>query len=611
MNIWSITTRSKGEQTMKKQFKRLTAIFIAMVLAISAMTVSSLAVDANEIKQTDVYLVLDNSKSMKNTDPEKLLDTAVSQFFNSTTLGSSVGVIMYCGEVQSVSSLQGKKLASDLLGSYTYDQTGSGTNIGEALTVANEHLASGSNPNKAIVLITDGADNGGIQYNIVSNGSVIPVYCVYINDGTNSEEETSKTYLSKVAQDSGTGNYYEISNDGQIETIMDEICRKIYGTTLEDGDIHDVEANGSIDVPYEIQKDVYMASGTITHTDAVSLKITDPSGTVIYDAADPNLSSGNDILSIEAGKSVTSINMLWPDAGTYTFTVSSEIAQSFALQMITISSGIDLSLDTDTVETGGSVKATCKTTDGDSIIQNAYARVHDSEGHVVSNDIPMTDNGDGSFSADIDLSQFGEGDKCFVVAVAETNDGRTLASNKQNVDISNVEDPKAVTKSGSDNDDSGFPIWIIPIIIVILIVIVVVVLKNRGKTPSGPIDINVSPLVPISVRIFGANGKGLLVYVNLQSVDIPEGKESELYDAIAKRAQDINLIPEEIKSLTVDCTAPSDRTADQTLGVNIYKLDDPDIRKDRKTLVKGKQRELRIRLDSGDEIQFQWAGTGR
>lgn len=608
--VFSHDTRiRKGELTLKQRVKRGIAFVIAAVLTISMMAMEAFAVDNNQVKQTDVYLVLDNSKSMKNTDPELLLSNAAQQFFNTTPLGSNAGVIMYCGEVQSASELQEKKKASDRLNEFVYDQQGSGTNIGEALTEArNRLIENGKNPNKAIVLITDGADNGGVQYNIAANGEVIPVYCVYINDGTNKEDSYARTYLSTVAHDSGTDDYIEIKNAQDIEVRMDEICRKIYGTTISDGETVAIAQNEQKDVPVEIGERVYTASGTILHTDEVKLKIVDPNGTVIYDAADPNLSKGNDMLSVEPGKNMTSINMLWPDAGTYTFTVSSEIDQDISLEMITISSGIDLNLDTTEVKRDGKVIASCKTKDGDSIIESANLRVHDANGNVIADDMPMTDDGNGTFTAELNMEQLNAADdKTYsVVAVAKTNDGQVLASNKQTLSVTdhaaaNTDDTKGTGTAPAKK--SGFPIWIIPVAIIVLAAIVIVVKKVTADKDK---MIHIPLRKPISVKIYDQTG--LLIDVSLQSVDVKDGKETNLYDAIKKAVgrikQPIDNIPDELKKYTIQCTAHKNDTINRTITI-INTEPDGSIQKRSEYRMNNENRQLFISLADRLQVKFE------
>lgn len=586
---------------MRQFTKRLSIFIVALIILVGMIPLKVSAIKAGDVHTCDVYLVLDNSKSMKKTDPDFLLNSAAKQFFNSTTLESRVGVITYSGKVESIGELKKKETADDTLNSFKYDQKGSNTNIGDALTAARDKLIEKNDGNEmAIVLITDGADNRFEQYNIVANGQVIPVYCVYINDGVNEKSDESKEYLSKLAKDSGTNDYIEIKSKDEIETKMDDICRSIYGTTLGgDGSQSQtvkLTPDTSEDVKISIKENVYTATGTISYTDEVALKIADPDGNIIYDAEDNNLNQNSNVLSVSAGKNISSVTMLWPDAGDYTFTVSSKISQEVKLDFVTINSGVDLTLDGDKVTSKKTITATCASADEKRSITDINLRIHDAAGNVVGNDIKMEDAGDGSFTYTLKKSDFNGDGEYFVVAVAETNDAKTIASAKEEFVVDTAK---------------KIPIWIIPVIIIIIAIIIFVIVKIlKGKKTSMPDSGNVptSPISPIAVRIYGANGKGLLIYQNIQSVDIPNGQESELYDALEKRTQNPNLIPEEIKNVTVACEAPRNNSTEQTLVVRIYTMEEPQNPKSRQTLTKGKGRDLRVRLDSGDEIQFQWIG---
>lgn len=587
---------------MKQRMNWLIMLTMALCVIACAAPVPTYAIGADEVKQTDVYLVLDNSKSMKKTDPQKLLDEAVQQFFNATPLGSDVGVITYSGAVLDKGNLKEKKTAADRMEAYTYDQNGKGTNIGDALTAARDMLADNQhNPNKAVVLITDGADNAGSNYNLSIEGQVIPTYCIYINDGSNEKDAASRDYLSRIARDTGTKDYYELADANEIESIMNSICNDIYGVSLQDIKPESVElaADEPKDVGVTIEESVYTAIITFEHSDQVALKITDPDQRVIYDADDSTLSKGSDMLNVEAGQNLTSVSMLWPDAGEYIFTVSSKIAQTIKLTIIPYTANIDLKLDAGIIDPGGTVKATCTIENGDSVAKKVYARLHDSSGNVLADSIEMTGNGDGTFSTELDFSNIKAGGTCSVVALAETEDGKTLASNKQMIKVKKTTEPK-----------KGFPVIILILIILILAAAAVIIKKvviDGKKDDNG--YITTSPISPVCVKILGGGGKGMLVYANLQSIDIPEGRETELYEALSKRAQDPSLIPEDVKSVTVACEAPKNATADQSLVVRVYRMDDPNALKFEKTLGRNSgHRDLAVRLDSGDDIQFQWVG---
>lgn len=524
---------------MKIRMNQILATFTVLTLFVGSMAVDALAVSSSELKPTDVYLVLDNSSSMKKTDPEKLLEQAANQFFNATPSGSSVGVITFSKKVEQSGNLTKKDSANDVLEKFTYDQTGIHTNIGTALTEARDRVTQdGTNTNKAIVLITDGNDTEGENYNITSNGNVIPVYCVYIhagdynNDAVKNKEKTesSQSLLSMIAKDSGTGDYLEISSDS-VESTMDDICREIYGTTFDEskGSITQkvtIEENSSVDIPVVVDENVYMASGTIEHTDAVALKIVDPKGTVLYDADDDKLNSGSDTLSVEAGKTSTSVTMMWPDEGTYSFTVSSETAQDIELKMIPISTDINLEVDTTAVKQGSTVTATCSPADNSYSIVNAIVRVHDAKGNVVIEDIEMTDNGDGTFSASVDLSSFDKGETCSVVGIAETETGNTLASSKAMVSI----------KSGSK-----FPIFILLIIVIVIVLIAVIVfLRTRNKVVyTRPM----AGVLRITIRV--PDGKGNIINnIPLPIIEMmPEGKPIALLKLLEQKCSSMEYQP--------------------------------------------------------------------
>ena len=178
---------------MKKFIRHSIALLLAVIMMVSISPLKPYADDTKDsgILPTDVYIVIDNSWSMAKeddgvtpggSDPNRLAIQCAEAFYQeSPANNSAIGVITFSGKVDSVEDLventgQNQKASWDSV----YTQDGTGTNISAALDTAGQKLISdGTHPNKAIVLITDGAANVGKDYEPVKyNGKPIPVYCL-------------------------------------------------------------------------------------------------------------------------------------------------------------------------------------------------------------------------------------------------------------------------------------------------------------------------------------------------------------------------------------------------------------------------------------------------
>ena len=87
-------------------------------------------------------------------------------------------------------------------------------------------IDKGTNPNKAIILITDGTNTGDpfdVKAVQEDNGDTIPVYCIFINGGENEDEAAARKFLDGVASQTGTGTFYEVNSAKDIQTTMEGI----------------------------------------------------------------------------------------------------------------------------------------------------------------------------------------------------------------------------------------------------------------------------------------------------------------------------------------------------------------------------------------------------
>ena len=340
---------------MKKFIRHSIALLLAVIMMVSISPLKPYADDTKDsgILPTDVYIVIDNSWSMAKeddgvtpggSDPNRLAIQCAEAFYQeSPANNSAIGVITFSGKVDSVEDLventgQNQKASWDSV----YTQDGTGTNISAALDAAGQKLISdGTHPNKAIVLITDGAANVGKDYEPVKyNGKPIPVYCLYVNDGKNSDEQVARDYLGDIANRSGTGNIYEIDSSTDINGVMQDVADTLYNRSADDKtqgktplkDNGDGTWTGTQIVP--IEADIYEFNCTIEHKSAATFDLTieDPNGNILYENKKP----GGPYVTAIDNDALTSVKFLWPVQGDYKFIMTSDTEQTVKWRTIQI-----------------------------------------------------------------------------------------------------------------------------------------------------------------------------------------------------------------------------------------------------------------------------------
>lgn len=513
---------------------------------------------------SDTYLVLDNSLSMQDTDPDKLLAQCVEKYFTLAPAGdSTVGVITYSADVDNIKEpIKCTGKAKDL-GDIGYDQKSKGTNIGNALAAASAHLSSeGSNMSKSIILVTDGDPDGkSNKYEPVKvNGKTIPVYCIYINDGENKDEDRSVKYLKKIAEDTGVNEIFEVKKANQIDDKLAGIIKSVYGINPKDPTKVPV-GDAPVDAVCTIPEDIYEANAEIKF-DAkkpVTLKITDPNGNVAYDKK----TCYNPLYTVAEEKNSINVKLQWPEPGDYIFTLVSEEKQEIHFDFIEISAGLKLELSNKgSVPKGKPMDVSCALV-GESTgkVISSKLRLYDDGGKcVMSSDTDdedivenqngpsyITMNSTGGFTIDtsaLDVTKYG------VVAISGLDNGKQVASVMKQMEVTN---PINLMKY--------LPFVII---LIILIIAIFVLLKIKASRPHTCRPAKGQLNVKITAKNAGGN-RELISIVDLPlPQSLPDGKMTNLYDLVynhlSKRngaLDSIQLPVEELRSIRVSCWLPN------------------------------------------------------
>lgn len=566
---------------MKKNARRGIVLLLAIVMTLNFSVLKPKAAapggGASGNKPTDVYIVLDNSRSMGKaaddgigTDPQRLAIQCADAFFTTSPVGSAIGLITFAKETEVgpliVNNGQSQKDTWDPL--YTQDQYY--TYITNALQEAGEGLngEDAKNPNKAIILITDGANNGDDYEDILDeNGDVIPIYCIFINGGKNEDEAKARTFLENVAQQSGTGSIYEINSADQINDTMQEIAKTIYYPDEENVTIGStsIKPGEPFTKIITIPDQVYEFNCTINHDQdpTFALTITDPSGKVIYEKKDPKTKyiTGTD------NDSLTALKILLPEAGDYTFEMISEKEQEVKWTIIQMEATLDLKLDKGSVAAGEEVIASYSLKGNNPVtVVKGSIRIHNDAGDVIEDSAlsgsNVTENADGTFT--INTTDYAEG-AYNVYAVCEVEDAsgqhKQLASVFQSFNVGAAAASTAATTTNTATTEPEEPPKkksIVPIIIGAAALIAAaaaafILLKKRG---SGTVYVSpAAGTLVIAVREAGQ----LISTIPVQlPMGLYGGKPKNLYEILKQETEwkngDVTRIPQETGAYFLSCT---------------------------------------------------------
>ena len=583
---------------MKKFARRGIVLLLAVVMTLSFSVTKLRAAEPSGgqgTKPTDVVIVLDNSYSMANdsrnktkdgkgSDPDKFAIQCADAFFTTSPVGSAIGLITFSNDVDKVANGgdllvnngQDPKASWDDL----YTQKGVNTNITKALAHAAEMLREkGTNPNKAIILITDGTNTGDpfdVKAVQEDNGDTIPVYCIFINGGENEDEAAAHKFLDGVASQTGTGTFYEVNSAKDIQTTMEGIGRTIYETPdpgAGNSGSTSVEPGQPFVKIITIPDEVYEFSCTIEHDPNASfdLTVTDPSGKVIYENKTPQTKyvTGSDDAAL------TSLKILLPDPGDYTFEMVSDQEQEIKWSTIQIDAALDLSLDKSAIDEGAdeeinatfSVKGNTTAT-----VLTGNIRIHNDAGDIIENSADsvtkITKNSEESFTFNVKDLQAGI---YKVYAIADMSDGKQRASVFKTFEVKGAASNMGGSTAGNTGatneppagpEESKHKLPLIPIIIgaVVLLAAAGFVIWRVVAAGGGDKEVLLSPAPGTLMMQIKENGQLISALAVQLPMGLYGGKPRNLYEILKQETEwkngDVSRIPQEAQEYWLNCTGP-------------------------------------------------------
>ena len=383
--------RSSVSRVVKRE-KTVIPIFLVLFMIISLM-VNSEAVYAEQsnglggTKNFDIVFVIDDSGSMQKTDPNKLTLQAIKAFFATRPdVGDQLGVVSY--SLEEIDRFNLREIRSetdrDEINNFVdtrIKRNGDYTNIGAGLESAISQLDEFGVPNhsKAIILLTDGqndvakssvsADEAEKRLDDSIKAAAAKNYPIY-SIGLNPTDDTYKNCIDTIASETNGKSYFPNTPE-DLTTNISGILKELNGQDgSEKGQDVNLPGNGqAVDVPIQIDDNVFEADIKIDHDDNIEFGVKKPDG---KDAID-----GIDYKTLSNGNSLT-IKLLQPEAGDWTVSVSSDIKQLVHVDVLIYYQNLEVKFkdgqpDTTETNTSFSVSGAVYYIDDGSIIDDLEA----------------------------------------------------------------------------------------------------------------------------------------------------------------------------------------------------------------------------------------------
>ncbi|MEJ8302905.1 vWA domain-containing protein [Saccharibacillus sacchari] len=231
--------RSWKERYSGFSWKMLVPVTLAAFLLLGSLFEFVYELDLGGVKKiNDIVLVIDNSGSMIDTDPQNERFTAAKELIARMDAEKRVAVFTFDDVPQLVQPLT--PVATDSEKQQVYakidaiEETEFSTNIDQALTATMEHIRDKGNANSGamVILLSDGIADVNLD-NILSSyqSQRVPINAIGLGKGLVVEAEDGFLLLQNIAERTG-GTYTDVSNADQISLAFQDIYRNLDDHTL-------------------------------------------------------------------------------------------------------------------------------------------------------------------------------------------------------------------------------------------------------------------------------------------------------------------------------------------------------------------------------------------
>ena len=299
--------------------KRLIIFVAALMLTVSAVLMPVAGVEAEENKELDLIMVLDQSGSMQTNDPNGMMKEAANMLTAMMPAKTSrVGVISFNREQTEVVGLRELSEAEDEVDGIEYE---GGTDIGNAIADAVGMFNESDDRVHAILVLSDGRNDFGIDKNaeqasderlydalVTAQNQNCQIYCLGFGEEMSNTDDIPYQKLAGIATDAD-----KISTETDPANIHEFFIRMLADLT---GGIPNPVTNGEILVEPNVKEaNIYLSSPE--DFSAVSIELKNPDGNTI------ELENSDSLRFYRSNYSAV-IKLFNPDPGTYNVKVSSE-----------------------------------------------------------------------------------------------------------------------------------------------------------------------------------------------------------------------------------------------------------------------------------------------
>lgn len=290
----------------------------------------------------DVILVVDDTRSMLETDPNKLSSVAINKFVEKLPAGADIrlGITTYSVDIMPGSLELGQN--ADAIKNFSntnITQSGKGTDAAVGLNWAVNQLEAKSDDTrrKAIILIGDGensyiVNNQAVRTDADSNNMLnaaiataqskgIEVYTLAMNPSA----DNFRQYFANIASSTG-GKSYEPKTPEDLDGIMDEIFTTLTGADINKVDPVDLQAGQPVTQNFDVPDGVFEMNLQCDHQKPIEIYFTDPSGTTYNEDSEG--------VAVSKEKTYTNFKIHEPVDGKWSVTYKSDIQQTITPQFI-------------------------------------------------------------------------------------------------------------------------------------------------------------------------------------------------------------------------------------------------------------------------------------
>lgn len=290
----------------------------------------------------DIILVVDDTRSMQDTDPNKLSSAAINKFVEKLPSGADIrlGITTYSIDVMPGSLELGQNAGAIKNFSNTnITQGGKGTDAAVGLDWAVKQLEAKSDDTrrKAVILIGDGensyivnnkavrtdADSDNMLETAISSAQSkgIEVYTLAMNPTA----DNFRQYFENIASSTG-GKSYEPKTPEDLDGIMDEIFTALTGADINQADPVDLQAGEPVTKSFDVPDGVFEMNLQCDHSKPIEIYFTDPNGTTYNE--------GSDGVACSQENTYTNFKIYEPAYGKWSVTYKSDIEQTIVPQFI-------------------------------------------------------------------------------------------------------------------------------------------------------------------------------------------------------------------------------------------------------------------------------------